>query len=151
MKKHNDFLHRLSQLLDNCITLPGGFKIGLDGFIGLIPGLGDFIGGALSSIIIIKANQMGAPKSVLMRMVINMLIDTMVGSIPILGDVFDFIWKANQKNMLLLDKYQQNPQQTKRKSFIENAFVLLILLIMIGLVVMIIGWLISNIWLRLFP
>ncbi|KKL96419.1 hypothetical protein LCGC14_1844670 [marine sediment metagenome] len=151
MKKHNDFLHRLSQLLDNCITLPGGFKIGLDGFIGLIPGLGDFIGGTLSSIIIIKANQMGAPKSVLMRMVINMLIDTMVGSIPILGDVFDFIWKANQKNMLLLDKYQQNPQQTKRKSFIENAFVLLILLIMIGLVVMIIGWLISKIWLRLFP
>lgn len=106
MPSRKPFHEKLSWLLDNSIRLPGGYRIGLDGFIGLIPGLGDFISGLLSSLIIIKANQQGVPRIIIFRMFINVLIDTMLGSLPLVGDVFDFIWKANQKNSALLIQYQ---------------------------------------------
>ncbi|HCO01485.1 MAG TPA: DUF4112 domain-containing protein, partial [Methylophaga sp.] len=106
MKTKSRFVERLSWFLDESITLPGGYKIGLDGFIGLIPGIGDFIGGLLSSVIIYKAHQIGVPRMILGRMVINMMIDTVLGAIPVAGDVFDFVWKANKRNAALLDKYQ---------------------------------------------
>lgn len=129
MTAQRRFHEKLSWLLDNSITLPGGYRIGLDGFIGLIPGLGDFFSGLLASLIVIKANQLGVPRMVLFRMVINVLIDTGVGSLPVVGDLFDFIWKANQKNSELLTHYEQAPEQTVRRSMLENlAFILAIVL-----------------------
>jgi hypothetical protein len=71
METKTQFIERLSWLLDESITLPNGYKIGLDGFIGLIPGIGDFIGGSLSSIIIYKAHQLGVPRMILGRMIIK--------------------------------------------------------------------------------
>lgn len=105
MKNNSRFVERLSWLLDESIPLPGGYRIGLDGFLGLIPGVGDFIGGLLSSVLIYKANQIGVPRMVLMRMIINMLIDSTVGTIPVFGDIFDFVWKANKRNAKLLAEY----------------------------------------------
>ncbi len=143
------FHEKLSWLLDNSIPLPGGYRIGLDGFIGLIPGVGDFFSGLLSSLIVIKANQLGVPRSVLLRMVINVLVDTGLGSLPLVGDLFDFVWKANQKNSALLAHYEQAPQQTVRRSLLENMLFILAILIILALVVMLMGWLIGLLWSRI--
>ncbi|MBD3634937.1 MAG: DUF4112 domain-containing protein [Methylophaga sp.] len=143
------FHEKLSWLLDNSIPLPGGYRIGLDGFIGLIPGLGDFFSGLLASLIVIKANQLGVPRSVLLRMIINVLIDTGVGSLPVIGDLFDFVWKANQKNSELLAHYEQAPQQTARRSLLENMLFILAVVIVLALVVMLAGWLIGLLWSRI--
>lgn len=149
MAENNRFHQKLSWLLDNSIRLPGGYRIGLDGFIGLIPGLGDFISGLLSSLVIINANQLGVPRTILFRMVINVLIDTVLGSLPLLGDVFDFIWKANQKNSALLADYENAPHQTYRRSWLENLVFILGLFILLALAVMLISWLFGLLWARI--
>lgn len=146
MKKNSRFVERLSWLLDESIPLPGGYRIGLDGFLGLIPGIGDFIGGLLSSVLIYKANQIGVPRMVLMRMIINMLIDSTVGAIPVLGDIFDFVWKANKRNANLLAEYQQQPQETYRKSVLENSLFIAVLVIIMVLFITLVVWLTSLLW-----
>lgn len=102
-------LRALARLLDNSIPLPGGYRIGLDGLIGLIPGFGDAVGASLSAYIILRAAQMGASWTTLLRMTGNVLIDGFIGLIPILGDLFDFAWKANLRNMVLLDQALEKP------------------------------------------
>jgi hypothetical protein len=143
MKTKNRFIERLGWFLDESITLPGGYKIGLDGFIGLIPGIGDFIGGLLSSVIIYKAHQIGVPRMVLGRMIINMMIDTVLGAIPIAGDVFDFVWKANKRNVALLEDYQQQPKEVYRKSVIQNVLFIALLLGILALMIALITWVIG--------
>ena len=149
MKTKSRFIERLGWFLDESITLPGGYKIGVDGFIGLIPGIGDFIGGLLSSVIIYKAHQIGVPRMVLGRMIINMMIDTLLGAIPVAGDIFDFVWKANKRNVALLEDYQLQPKEVYRKSVIQNvlfiALLLGILVLMIALISWVIGLLITAI------
>src|SRR5688572_19744814 len=90
-------LRSLAWLLDNSIPLPGGFRVGLDAIIGLIPGVGDAIGGLISTYLINEARMMGAPRSVLLRMTGNVLLETIIGVIPFAGDLFDAAYKANTK------------------------------------------------------
>jgi len=98
-------LRRLATLLDAAIQLPFGYRIGLDGLIGLIPGVGDGIGMALSGIIIFKAARWGVPTTTLLRMVANVLLDGVVGTLPLAGDLFDFVWRANLRNLALLESH----------------------------------------------
>lgn len=112
--------HWLAWLLDSSIPLPGGYRIGLDGVIGLIPGVGDAIGGGLSTWILYQAYKQEVPKMILTRMVINVVIDGAIGAIPILGDIFDFYWKANLRNVRLLERYKRNPEHTYRRSALSN-------------------------------
>jgi hypothetical protein len=110
-------LKKLAWLLDSSIVIPGTrFSIGLDPLIGLIPVLGDLIGVALSSLILAEANRLGAPKSVLWRMAGNVGIEGLVGMVPFAGDVVDAAFKANQRNVKLLDAWYQNPGKTERAS-----------------------------------
>src|SRR5215831_8882023 len=109
-------LRTLAWLLDSAIVLPGGFRIGLDPLIGLIPGLGDAIGVAFSAYIVIEAANLGAPLSVVLRMIGNVLLDGLVGSIPIAGDLFDFAFKANLRNIALLEHYHFDPSGAHRSS-----------------------------------
>ncbi len=146
MKNQSRFIERLSWLLDESIPLPGGYRIGLDGFLGLIPGIGDFIGGLLSSVLIYKANQIGVPRTILLRMIINMLIDSTLGAIPLLGDIFDFVWKANKRNVNLLASYQQSPDKTYRKSMLENTLFILILIGITALLISFVVWLTATLW-----
>lgn len=96
----------LSRLFDERFRLPGtNYRFGLDGIIGLVPGLGDSIGAIVSAYIIVEAARLGVPKRVLLRMVYNTGLDALVGTVPVLGDVFDVIWKANKKNVALLEEY----------------------------------------------
>jgi hypothetical protein len=97
-------LRALAWLLDNSIPLPGGFRIGLDPILGLIPGLGDALGAVLALYIIYEARQLGASRTLLLRMLGNMAIDAVLGSVPIIGDLFDAGFKANMRNLALLEK-----------------------------------------------
>jgi hypothetical protein len=109
-------LRSLAWLLDNSIPLPGGYRIGLDPIIGLVPGLGDAIGALISAFIINEARSLGAPRSILLRMLGNVVIETAVGAIPFAGDVFDAAYKANTRNLALLARYQLDPISSGRSS-----------------------------------
>ena len=96
----------LSRLLDEQFRIPGTrYRVGLDGLLGLIPGVGDAAGALLSTYILYEAMRLGAPSTVLLRMVANIGIDTVGGAIPVVGDIFDIAWKANKKNAALLHAY----------------------------------------------
>jgi hypothetical protein len=109
-------LRRLSYILDESIVIPGiNYRIGLDPILGLLPGGGDLACAVISSYIVYAAAQLGVPKFLLARMVKNIAIDTLVGSIPLIGDLFDVMWKANVKNVDLLEEYLLKEQS--RTSF----------------------------------
>ena len=108
-------LSQLAWLLDSAIPIPGTrFTIGLDALLGLVPLLGDLIGVFISSYIVKEAARMGAPRIVLMRMAANVGIEGIVGLVPFVGDAFDAAWKANQRNVRLLDAWLAQPQKTTR-------------------------------------
>jgi len=120
-------MRSLAWLLDNSIPLPGGWRIGLDPIIGLVPGLGDAIGALLSAFIISEARSLGAPRSILLRMIGNVAIDTVLGAIPFAGDIFDAAFKANSRNLALLARYQLDPIRSRRSSrFVVLGFSLLL-------------------------
>ena len=107
----------LARLLDSAVTIPGTkIRFGADSLVGLIPGLGDIAGAVLSGYIVLVASQLGAPASVVTRMLLNIGLDTVVGSVPVLGDLFDVAWKSNQKNVALLEYHLGTPAETRRTS-----------------------------------
>lgn len=129
-------LRSMAWLLDNSIPLPGGFRIGLDALIGLVPGIGDAIGALISVFIINEARMLGAPRSVLLRMSGNVLIETLIGAIPFIGDLFDAGFKANMRNLALLERYHLDPVGSRRSS---RAFVAVFSLLLLLLAVCIVA------------
>lgn len=128
-------IRSLAWFLDNSIPLPGGLRIGADAIIGLIPGLGDALGAALSAYIINEARILGAPRSVLLRMSGNVLTETIIGAIPFAGDLFDAAFKANSRNLALLSEYQLNPVGARRSSrLLVFGFSLLLTLLVIAMI-----------------
>src|SRR5580658_5226355 len=105
-------LHWLEILLDEAFVIPGtGIRFGLDGIIGLIPGLGDILAGILSMIIPLAAWVRGVPYITLVRMLTNVSIGLLIGTIPVLGDAFDIFWKANRRNYRLLTRSIAEPHR----------------------------------------
>lgn len=105
-------LDHLAGVLDDIFQIPGTkIRFGLDPIVGLVPGLGDIITGLLSFLIVFAAWQRGLPRIALSRMVANIAIDTLLGSIPIFGDAFDVVWKSNRMNYRLLARYRGGVQQ----------------------------------------
>ena len=137
-------LGRLAWLLDSAFVLPGTrFRFGLDALIGLIPGLGDALGVVISSYIIREAARVGAPPSILVRMAFNVAVEGIVGLVPIAGDVFDAAWKANQRNVALLEAHSRDPKGTARSSTLVVTLVLLGLVIFLVFVAFL-GFLIAR-------
>jgi hypothetical protein len=140
-------LRQLSNLLDNAFRIPGtSYGIGIDPLLGLIPGGGDFIGGLLSIYIVYSAARMGVPKETLVRMGSNIVFDSLVGAVPVAGDLFDVAWKANVKNIDLLETHLASPKKSKRANrwfvyFVLAALVFLVIgvavfgILIIGLVI----------------
>lgn len=116
----------MSRLLDNWIQLPGGFRIGLDPIIGLMPGLGDFLGSIFSLWIVYDAARLGIRPWHLVRMILNVVIESVIGAIPLAGDIFDAVWKANAKNMLLVERHYQLEMKGRGLGQIIAAFGILI-------------------------
>lgn len=113
-----DRIERLAWLLDDSIRLPGGYRIGVDGFIGMVPVAGDALGMLASVYILLQGRALGATNPVMMRMFGNLLTDQMLGIIPFLGDFFDFTFKANRRNLGLLQDYLDNERKTHRSSLL---------------------------------
>lgn len=108
-------LDRLSRMLDTQWRIPGlGIRFGADAVAGLIPGVGDAATGLISAYIVYHGMKIGAPKHVLGRMVGNVVIDTVVGSVPLLGSVFDVFYKSNTRNMRILRNHLERDLSKNR-------------------------------------
>jgi Domain of unknown function (DUF4112) len=122
-------LRQLARLLDKAIVIPGTqVGIGIDPVIGLIPGGGDFLGVMLSAYIVLEAARLGAPQATLGRMVLNIIIDGVIGAVPVIGDFFDFAWTSNTHNIKLLEEHLKFPSQSKKA---DRWFVIGILLLLL--------------------
>jgi hypothetical protein len=107
----------LARLLDSAVRVPGtNVRVGLDALVGLVPGIGDVASAAFSGYIILAAARLGAPKTVLLRMLLNVATDTVVGAVPVVGDLFDVGWRANARNAALLDRHLAAPAATRAAS-----------------------------------
>lgn len=127
-------LRRLAWLLDNSIPLPGGYRIGLDGLIGLVPGIGDAAGALVSSYMVVEAGRLGASKALLLRMAFNVLLETLVGAIPFAGDLFDFVYKANLRNLRLLEGHVRDPVAQRKSNRAVAAAIIVGVLAIVALV-----------------
>lgn len=124
----------LARFLDNSISIPGtGWRFGFDAVVGLVPVVGDLIGGALSAYILLESARAEVPTLTLARMLANVGIDTIAGSVPALGDVFDAVWKSNIKNVALLERHLavSAPPTHDRRTVIGSAVLAMIALVLI--------------------
>ena len=107
----------LARLLDSAAGVPGTrLRFGLDPVLGLVPGLGDAAGAAVSGYLVMIAARAGAPASVIVRMLGNVALDMAVGAVPVVGDLFDFGWKANARNVALVERHLERPAETRAAS-----------------------------------
>jgi len=112
-------LDLLSHVLDDWFRIPGtSFRFGIDGIVGLIPGIGDILGGLASTIIVLAAWFRGVPYVTILRMVANVGIEVAVGMIPFFGDWFDIAWKANRRNYALLERSLDAPRQNEWRDWL---------------------------------
>jgi hypothetical protein len=140
-------LDALAHLLDNSIPVPGtGTRFGMDAVVGLIPGIGDAVGGLLSAYIVMEAARLGAGPAVVMRMLLNVAVETVVGAVPIIGDLFDAGWKANARNMRLLHTAIDAPGAARKSSRLFVAAVALALLVLFAGGLWLIWWVLSGLF-----
>ena len=108
---------RLVRLWDEAVRIPGlGWRVGLDPLVGLVPGVGDLVGLLVSLGPVVVAVRLGADGAVVARMLLNVVIDAVVGAVPILGDVFDVAWRANRRNLNLLERWLAQPHRVQGSS-----------------------------------
>jgi hypothetical protein len=128
------FLEWLAWLMDESIAI-GPWKIGLDGIIGMIPGVGDMAGAAVSAVIILGAAQKGIARSAVIRMVINTAVDGIFGSLPLVGDIFDFAYKSNIRNIQIYREALRGERKpVKDWGFILLVAVILLMILLIPLI-----------------
>jgi hypothetical protein len=110
-------LRRLVRLWDEAVRVPGTpFAVGLDALVGLVPGLGDAVGGVVSGTLLLAALREGAPPAIAARMLLNILLDVTLGAVPVLGDLFDAGFRANRRNLDLLERWLADPARARRSS-----------------------------------
>jgi uncharacterized protein DUF4112 len=139
-------LDLLSHILDDFLKIPGtSIRFGLDGIVGIIPGIGDLIGGIASCIIIVAAWMRGVSYVTLVRMAANVGIEVVVGSIPVIGDMFDIAWRANRRNYALLAGSLVQPRKNTIQSWI---FLIGLCILLAGLVLvpmLVLAWLADSV------
>lgn len=107
----------VARVLDDLLPVPGtSWRVGLDPLLGLIPGVGDWVSWGVGLNLLWSAWRMGGGTGLLLRMSGNLLLDAAVGAVPFLGDLFDFAWKANDRNLSLLEAHAADPARTERAS-----------------------------------
>src|SRR5215217_5886610 len=139
-------LDQLSRAMDGLFRIPGtGWRIGLDALVGLIPGVGDFATTAVSLYILAAGVRYRVPKVTLLRMASNVAVDYLLGSVPIVGDLFDAAWKSNQMNVELLKRRASvTPEEAKHGRLGDWLFLAVIVL---GLLVLLFGSVALSLWL----
>jgi hypothetical protein len=145
----DETLQRLEFLLDEAFRVPGTqVRFGLDGVIGIVPGLGDVLAGLLSAIIPVAAWTRGVPYITLIRMTINLGIGVLVGTIPLFGDIFDIAWKPNRRNYRLLQRHLGEPRRHTWRDWAFLALLIsglfLVFALPVLLVFYLIGWFLTS-------
>jgi hypothetical protein len=144
-----ELLRRWARIFDSAFRVPGtGITFGLDPIIGLIPGLGDLSSPIFSVFIIWHAAKLRVPRVVMARMVLNALIDGAVGAIPVIGDLFDFAWKASAWNLALLERHAMPGTPARRSDWIFVSLCIAIIGAAALLPIVIAVWLLRHV--RLF-
>lgn len=141
----------LARLLDSQFRVPGtNRRFGIDGLLGLVPGVGDAAGLALSAGVIVKAIGLGARGATVGRMVTNVAIDAVVGTIPLLGTIFDFVFKANNRNVALLERHTVDPETTRAESrtAIRRTIIgaIVALVVVVVLLVALVAWILTLVF-----
>ena len=114
-------LEALAQLMDGAFVIPGtNLRVGLDAIVGLLPIAGDLIASIVSSYLIWEARQLGASRWLLARMIANTTIDTLFGMVPVVGDAFDVLFRANIKNLALLRRHLEKRGRLGGNRIIEG-------------------------------
>jgi hypothetical protein len=112
-----DRLRVVTRVMDQAFGVPGTkWRFGLDALFGLVPGLGDIAGALIAVYALHVARQLGAPGAIQLHMLSNIAIDASVGTIPVIGDLFDFVFKAQTRNLALLDDWLQTPHEVSKRS-----------------------------------
>ncbi|RXS93687.1 DUF4112 domain-containing protein [Silvibacterium dinghuense] len=138
-------LDLLAHVLDDWFRIPGtSIRFGIDGIIGLVPGLGDILAGLASCVIVVAAWFRGVPYVTLTRMVVNLAIDVLIGSIPLLGDAFDIAWKANRRNYALLSRHLAEPHRHTWKDAVFLGMILLVLAAIFALPGLVLWWIVAR-------
>ena len=112
-----EHLRAISQLFDQAFAIPGTkWRFGLDALFGLVPGLGDIAGSLVAVYAMRVARSLNAPPTIQLHMLTNIALDALIGMVPILGDLFDFAFKAQTRNLALLDAHVATPHKAARRS-----------------------------------
>lgn len=138
-------LRQLSYLLDNAVGIPGtDFRFGLDPVVGVLGG--DVVTGLVSVYIVYEAMKMGLPAATIGRMGFNILLDTLTGLVPVLGDLFDVGWKANSQNVSLLEKHVANPVPSRATDKVFAVIVIALLLALVICMAALSAWVIAQVF-----
>jgi hypothetical protein len=137
-------LKQVARLLDSALSVPGtSMRFGLDPILGLLPGLGDLVSPLFTLGILWQARDLGIPRVVVLRMIINVAIDTLIGIVPIVGDLFDFAWKSNNMNMALLEAHAE---EERRPSPADWTFVIAsiaVVVVIAAIPFLLLGWILN--------
>lgn len=136
----------LAEFMDAKFRLPGGIRIGWDGILGFIPGVGDLITNFFSAYILVRAASLGVSAPILLRMGGNVLVDNLIDVVPIFGNIFDIFWKANLRNTRLLEQSLQRPTETRRSSMILIWIVLAVIFLAMAASLALIFFVIRWLW-----
>jgi hypothetical protein len=139
----------IAKVLDSAVGIPGTpIRLGLDAILGLIPGAGDVVGAALSGYIVLTAVRRGVPRAVLWRMIGNVIVDTAIGAVPVIGDLFDVAYRSNDRNVQLLERFVESPEVvTARSRRLGVVVVIVLALVLLGLATL--GFLVARLIWRL--
>jgi hypothetical protein len=137
-------LRRVAELMDSAFVLPGtAYRIGLDPIIGLVPWVGDLASPLFTVALLWQARDVRIPKVVLGRMIVNAAVDAIIGAIPLAGDLFDCGWKANQRNMALLERHAYEEHRPTAGDWAFVIATMLIVIAMAAVPLVVVGWLIT--------
>jgi len=141
------FLRSLANLLDSRFRVPGtNVRFGLDPILSLIPGLGDLASPAFTVMLLFKGLERHVPRIVLARMVLNALIDAAIGIVPIAGNIGDIFWRANTKNLALLERHAGGGHPPQRGDYVFVWAIAIALGVLLVVPIVIAIWLVTLLW-----
>ncbi len=144
-------LRRIAELLDSAFLVPGtNYRIGLDPIIGLIPMIGDLASPLFTIGLLWQAYDLRIPKVVQLRMIFHAAIDALVGAVTFIGDLFDFGWKANQRNLALLERHAYEERHADAGDWLFVVAMMVLLMAIAALPFVVAGLVISWLGARLF-
>jgi hypothetical protein len=134
----------MARMLDDLVTIPGTRqRLGLDSVVGLIPGIGDLASAAVGAWIIVEASRFRLPGVVLARMIVNTVVDFAIGAIPLLGDLFDVVFKSNSRNLALFRRHATDPGASTTEHRVFLGALVLVVVGLLWLAIVALGWLLS--------